>query len=64
MAPIYKFAGTCPALAEPGESEIHTFLFDMAISYVDHGEAQGAGGAPRADVHPLIQYLGLHDVNP
>ena len=34
LVPSTRFAGTCPAIRDPGESEVHTFLFDVALTHV------------------------------
>jgi hypothetical protein len=51
--PSTKFAGSCPALAEEGVSEIHTFLFDVMLTYVCRREVFPRENNPRLKLECL-----------
>ena len=59
--PFIRFAGSCPAIWAAGESEIHTFLFDVALTYTGRYEVRGGGYAARASLECLAEAFGLID---
>ena len=61
LAPSTRFAGTCPAIREPGESEVHTLLFDVALTYTGRCEVRGGKNATRASLECLAEAFGLID---
>ena len=61
LAPSTRLAGTCPAIRESGEAEVHTLLFDVAITYTGRCEVRGGEDAPRASLKCLAEAFGLID---
>jgi hypothetical protein len=61
LAPSTRFAGTCPAIRVAGESEVHTFLFDVVLTYTGRYEVRGGGGGARARLECLAEAFGLID---
>ena len=61
LVPSTRFAGTCPAIRDPGESEVHTFLFDVALTYTGRYEVRGGKNATRASLECLAEEFGLID---
>ena len=59
--PSTKFAGSCPSLVTEGQSEIHTFLFDVVITYVCRREVYPDEENPRMKLERLSETFGLID---
>ena len=61
--PSTKFAGSCPSLVTEGQSEIHTFLFDVVITYVCRREVYPDEDNPRMKLERLSETFGLIDAD-
>ena len=61
--PSTKFAGSCPALQVEGESEVHTFVYDVALTYTCTREVGPAARVSRARLQPLSEAFGLVDAD-
>ena len=61
LVPSTRFAGSCPAIRVAGESEVHTFLFDVVLTYTGRYEVRGGGGGARARLECLAEAFGLID---